>query len=571
MLASFIHSLQKQNMNPQNTNRSFQPGQIFHGKVLKLFPQQTAEIQIGNQKLIAKLEVPLSAEARYWFQVQPGEGKVHLKVLHMADTGSHSQAPVASTLLKQFNLPLTKENQETVNFFLKEQLPITKASIQGAVGLLEGNNDLNDGLAALKEMVTKNLPMTKDIFAGVLSNVKNEPIHNLMETLQTRLSEGTVTKKGQQLISVLNQFIMTGQEKTSQKIISDLMRIWLNPNGDKDSQSALSILQKLSIVERKPEGQLLLEIGGRLLQNPNSTLSQNASDRLTHALQNNQEVLVKHAISTEVENGKDSHTLLLNKPEGIAKVSSFVHEQARNDSKVFNEQESTLLGKVIGEVQAGQVNWEDGKTVLDQFKNLVSKLGLNYEHSFGLGFKDEFLQELPKQDALKAMLLQVIGDDVQPSVKEAAEQLLNKITGIQLLSQDSGLVQQYVMQIPLTFWNKTTELTVQWNGRKKENGQIDPNYCRVLFYLDLEHMHEVIVDMQIQNKIMNISIINDVKDIKFISQPFIENLKDNLEKQGFKLSDIHFLSTNEQREKQQKKIPNQIYQSSSYSGVDIKI
>ncbi|RTR35563.1 hypothetical protein EKG37_02735 [Robertmurraya yapensis] len=568
MFASFIQSLQKQNITPQNTNRSFQPGQIFHGKVLKLFPQQTAEVQIGNQKMIVKLEVPLSADARYWFQVQPGEGKVHLKVLPMADTGSHSQAPVATGLLKQFNLPLTKENQETVNFFLKEQLPITKASIQGASSLLADNHELKDGLAALKEMVTRNLPLTKNVLAGILSNIKNEPMHNLMETLQTRLSEGVLTRNGQQLLSVLNELIMTGQEKANGKIVSDLMRVWLNPNGNADSQTALSVLQKLSIVERKPEGQLLQELGARLLQNSNSSLSQNASERLARALQNNQDVLVKHALSTELENATGTHSLLSNK----AQVSSVVHD-AGMDLKMnqanLSEQETTLLNKIIGE--APRMNWEDSKTISDQFKSLVSKLGLDYEHSLAQGFKGGEQQELQKIDALKAMLLQVIGDDVQPSVKEVAEQLLNKITGIQLLSQDSGLVQQYVMQIPLSFWNKTTELTVQWNGRKKENGQIDPDYCRVLFYLDLEYMHEVIVDMQIQNKILNITIINDVKDIKSISQPFIKDLKDNLEKQGFKLSNIHFLSTDEQREKQLKKVPNRIYQSSSYSGVDIKI
>ncbi|WP_449619365.1 hypothetical protein [Robertmurraya sp. Marseille-Q9965] len=561
MLASFIQSLQKQKLPLQNTNRSFQPGQIFHGKVLKLFPQQTAEVQIGNQKMIAKLEVPLSADARYWFQVQPGEGKVHLKVLPMTDNTSHSQTPISSGLLKQFNLPITKEHQDTVNLFLKEQLPITKASIQGASSLLEGNNDLDDGLTALKEIMTKNLPLTKGVFAGILSNIKNEPMLNLMETLQTRLNEGRLTKSGQQLLSVLNELIMTGQEKTSGKVVNDLMRIWLNPNGDTDSRNALSVLQNLSMVERKPEGQLLQELGVRLLQSSNSSLSQNASDRLAQALQNNQEVLIKHALSNELENTRGTHALLLNKAE-VAGID------LKMNLGNLSEQEATLLSKVIDEVP--RMNWEDSKTISDHFKSLIGKLGLDYEHNLALGLKDEVHQNLPKLDALKAMLLQVMRDDVQPSIKESAEQLLNKITGIQLLSQDSGLVQQYVMQIPLTFWNKSTELTVQWNGRKKENGQIDPDYCRVLFYLDLEYMHEVIVDMQIQNKIMNISIINDVKDIKFISQPFIEDLKNNLEKQGFKLSNIHFLSTNE-REKQQKKIPNQIYQSSSYSGVDIKI
>lgn len=37
-------------------------GQVFHGKISQLFPNQTAQIQIGQQEMVAKLEVPMKAE-----------------------------------------------------------------------------------------------------------------------------------------------------------------------------------------------------------------------------------------------------------------------------------------------------------------------------------------------------------------------------------------------------------------------------------------------------------------------------------------------------------------------------
>ncbi|AMM92442.1 hypothetical protein UP17_07685 [Peribacillus simplex] len=61
---------------------SLKNGQILFGKVNKVFANQTAEVQIGHQKMIAALDIPLRAGERYWFQIQPpNEGKVVLKAL----------------------------------------------------------------------------------------------------------------------------------------------------------------------------------------------------------------------------------------------------------------------------------------------------------------------------------------------------------------------------------------------------------------------------------------------------------------------------------------------------------
>src|SRR5699024_10844292 len=57
------------------------PGQIIQGKIMKLFPDQKAQIQLGSQTIIAQLEASLSAGTKYHFQVQPSDDVVHLRVL----------------------------------------------------------------------------------------------------------------------------------------------------------------------------------------------------------------------------------------------------------------------------------------------------------------------------------------------------------------------------------------------------------------------------------------------------------------------------------------------------------
>ena len=50
-------------------------------------------------------------------------------------------------------------------------------------------------------------------------------------------------------------------------------------------------------------------------------------------------------------------------------------------------------------------------------------------------------------------------------------------------------------------------LHLEWNGRMKENGKIDSEFARIMFYLQLDTLEETVVDMQVQNRIVTITFI----------------------------------------------------------------
>lgn len=434
MNTSFIQSLIKQDFIPDVSKQSFQPGQVFHGKVSKLFPNQIAEVQVGNQKLIAQLEVPLTAGSRYWFQVQSGEGKVHLKVLSHDQPGLRHEQQQSSLpgLMKGLQIPATKDHVEVLKFFIKEQLPATKENVLTASQLIQNTPKGNEEFSALKEIMVRNLPLTKNVFSAVLSTFKNEPVHQLLQGLQTEITNGPQTKETMPLQSLL-----------------------------------------------------------------------------------------------------------------------------------------TNLTKAEGDTDQGK--WGNSQWVVSQLKSLVGKMGLNYESIMLQGLREGNSAESQKLEVLKAALLRYMHEGPNTPVKEAAEKVLDRITGVQILAQESGPIGQYVMQVPLSFLNKTTDLTVQWSGRKKENGEIDSDYCRILFYLELEFLDEVIVDMQIQNRIMTIKVINDTEGIKGFASPFIDGLREDLEKHDYHLSNILFQTTEEQKVRKNKSLTNPYTQSQNYNGVDIRI
>ncbi|MFP3416003.1 hypothetical protein SB773_31670, partial [Bacillus sp. SIMBA_074] len=88
-----------------------------------------------------------------------------------------------------------------------------------------------------------------------------------------------------------------------------------------------------------------------------------------------------------------------------------------------------------------------------------------------------------------------------------------------------------------------TDLTLQWSGRKTKDGKIDPEYCRVLFYLELERLKEIIIDMQVQNRIIKVTVINGHGAVlEETANQYLELLRENLEKMDYRLSGVSFVN-----------------------------
>lgn len=568
----------------EGNKQNFQAGQVFQGKVLKLFPNQTAEVQVGSQKVIAQLEIPLTAGERYWFQVQQGEGQVHLKVLTEGKGTGNSNL---EALLKQFSIPETKTSSAILRFFLSEQLPITKESISMTNSLFQGKTMTKEDLEAIKQLISRELPLTKATFEAMRSTIKSPPFHAVITSLKNELDAlGTLPQTGGRLKEAIEPYIQTGKEKLSAQVLQEIVRGWTQAKDPFASQQSLKALQQMGFLPIEDEQNILHQ----------------AAKRLTGLSAGKEQVQLPEMDSTIKQvsaliaagNTKDVSTVLKNWIGGILKdssvsnqtikqlfnllspnmdsatfdegVSSLVSKEGIEANKAFNKEVTQQLQTVLSQVESEPV--EEFKSLL---KSGIQTLGLSHEsESFDM-IKGKVSDEGSKVENVKSLLIQLLNEDIPTKVKDSAEALLNRLTGIQLMSSDTTPVQQIVMQIPLALMNKQTDLTIQWNGRKDANGKIDPSYCRVLFYLDLENMNETIIDMQIQNRIMKITIINDHENIKQLSSPYLASLKDSLQKLDYQLSNVSFQTQADRVAVKTKKASISSPLTSSYSGVDIKI
>ncbi|MGE7682658.1 hypothetical protein [Peribacillus simplex] len=619
---------------------SLKNGQILFGKVNKVFPNQTAEIQIGHQKMIATLDIPLRTGEKYWFQVQhPIKGKVVLKALDSPDLNISGLKGTAAQLIAHLGITPEPAATKLAEYLLTNSLPITKETFQSALQWLKTADAAEVGLPVIKTMFIQQLPFVKDVFDALFTQSKGEPFHKLLSGFKQQLQDGGPgTRTAVKLMEVLDSLRVAKQNQLQQIGLQKLVTTWLNSDSTPEMKSgAFSLLQKTGFVPKEITESVFLEI---LIDGAEarSGIPKNSSiDKLHQGLQLLSEA--KRGAFAKVEEIEIAINLILNSheheetklpidvhsiqrknisaeklsPLAFHLLQSAFFEAAAKKAVGGNIEVNDLIGYLnkntervaeskgkagellfqslnkLPEAQYARINeklvlshvldtefqtfdFTNGPSVAHQLKEMTKILGLQLEHAL-INLSGDNMAGFPKDlETLKPLLLKLLNEQIPASIKEMAEQILNRITAQQILSQENGPIQNLLLTLPLNLGSTQTDLTIQWSGRKTKDGKIDPDYCRVLFYLELERIKETVIDMQVQNRIIKVTVINGHGAIlEEAAGQYLDNLRVNLGKMDYRLSGVSFVNpVNEKdRDLRVKLIP--FSEAGSYSGVDIRI
>ncbi|OXT18673.1 hypothetical protein B9K06_05390 [Bacillus sp. OG2] len=600
------------------------PGQIVSAKVIKLHPNQTAEVMIGGQKVIAQLETALSVNERYWLQVLPGDGAPRLRLLPGAEAQKGMNAE--EVLLNKLALAAAKTNIDMVSFLVKEQLPITKEGLSAIAEWLGGSRPSQNQLEAIKQALARQLPVSGKVLDSLMAAQGGKPIQALLTELVDLLDQPGVGTSGKALLHMATDLGASLKMKQVEESLSFLVKEWLGSQDGKRAEGARHLLEaagalpkglnEADLLQRilvssgqagRPAGSLedlLKAFAGRLQGNmhrssnesgegmegaktaQNASMSNSDADidpagrPASAALQPERTAeawkgqLFSALAGRDMKPAEAIQLLRILHPQmpEFEKVSESIKLLTESDPEGQGEKSMDVRQVLLGEISAKSAAAAAAGDGLLQSRltHILKSLGYSHDHSvlsFLSGGDDSGL----KNESLKMMLLQFLKESPPIQHKEAAEQLLNKLTGHQLLAQETGPLQQYIFQLPVPLWNRTAEMTMQWSGRKLADGRIDPAYCRVIFYLDLDHLKETIVDVQVQNRIVQIKVFNGDSRIREWAAPFTDGLKKGLEELDYRLSSIVF----EKGSGAQPQTKGMAYQplsdSGKYSGVDIKI
>ncbi|MEC0169847.1 hypothetical protein P4H54_15805, partial [Paenibacillus graminis] len=139
---------------------------------------------------------------------------------------------------------------------------------------------------------------------------------------------------------------------------------------------------------------------------------------------------------------------------------------------------------------------------------------------------------------LKGVLLQVLGSsEVPPAVKEAAGQLVQQLTGQQLLlnTDRTAPFAQVTMFLPLRGPDGQETASVHIQSRRGRKGELDAANCRLWFDLDMKQLGQTLVDVQVVDRIVSLKLHNDTPWVLELLEERKDEIEAAVESIGYQL------------------------------------
>ncbi|MGY0691541.1 hypothetical protein ACW2QC_01965 [Virgibacillus sp. FSP13] len=547
--------------NIQESQPVLRQGQIIQGKILHLYPNNKAKIQLGTKNLIAQLEASLTTGESYHFQVQATGDLVRLRVLGYQLKGQVQQN--VESLLKKLGLKSTKQHIALLKLLMTEKIPFDKEQLVKAFQLIDATNNKIQARQIAKEMIAHKLPLTDSVFQALHTNrtsgfsdqmkallfqlkqdTNQTPVqHQLMKQLSSMTERPTdgraafmkhimneVDQNRPQFFNMLKQAGVVNTEVSFASWKAEWGKV--NEHFNRTSNVALpyqldyeTSVKKLEVFNKKISQDVkqflknwTKEIGQALQKHTNLThgefavLKQQIKKTLLPVLTNNQ----AQQIQKHVQNNLESLQHLLTTFESM-----------------HNNQVNTKVDQLVANAKGNEnvylLNPRD--QFLQQVWQVLRFTGLNYENQ---------IQNENQSTTIKSMLIQLLqhSDGV---THDRSQQLLHFINGLQINSvHDSANFIQASIQLPGEKLALNQDVQLDFTGKKTEKGEISPDYCRILFYLDLTNWKETVIDMNVQKRSVAITIFNDQDQLHDQTQALKPVLKESLKALNYHLSIVTF-------------------------------
>lgn len=146
-------------------------------------------------------------------------------------------------------------------------------------------------------------------------------------------------------------------------------------------------------------------------------------------------------------------------------------------------------------------------------------------------------------DTLKAALLGLSRmEDAPPALREAAQTLVQQITGQQLLlsaeRQNTAMMSHMTLFIPMKNKDGETTAKVHVEARRSQRGEWDADNCRLLFDLELQHMGHTVVDVQVVDRSVSLRLLNDRPEVAEWIQGARAEAASGLQSAGYRLMSL---------------------------------
>ncbi|WP_413381712.1 hypothetical protein [Alkalihalobacillus sp. 1P02AB] len=536
---------------------AFRQGQLMKGQVTKLFPNNIATLSLNGVPVTAKLELGLTVGQIYWFEVLKSKGLPTLRPF--IQTGAKEKEQDGE-LLEKLGLQAKGKAETLLQALQKQSIPFTRQAFANAISLLNRQNEIGPiSIEHVSRMLQQNWPLTAVGYSAFVELDSNEAIIRKIFTLYQSLQQSQ-TESTKELETNLAKFINEIQREPEKPFALRLFQSFL--------------LEEVGTPLQLGAKQLLERVSGQTLD-VERLVQRVATELLNSSLVKQEQITLREQIQSFLQQNQ------LNVSETIESFARILFQGQRPTEELswpnlfsrpnLTENEQVVLRQLLDSSWKGLVSPTQNRPAFSsQLQQIFQLFGLQHEAEIGRTAAintNDF-------DSLKAILLKARGEEHPSQVQTSISRLISHLTGIQMLAaieQQDLNINHLIMSYPVLIGKEQWNLDLQWQGKRLEDGSLDPEHCRILFYLELKALEETIVDVQVQSKNVTMTIYNDHKKPNHLISLLIPSLKERFAQFGYQLQTFYW-KQNLEHSKHMNIAGQEKWQGySSYKGVDIRI
>lgn len=141
----------------------------------------------------------------------------------------------------------------------------------------------------------------------------------------------------------------------------------------------------------------------------------------------------------------------------------------------------------------------------------------------------------------QALLTLAASEDAPTALRETAQQLVQQITGQQLLlapEKNGALFSHLTLFIPFKGEDGGTTARITIQSRRGRQGELDPGNCRLLFDLQMRHLGDTVVDVQVTDRLVSLSVWNDHPALGRLIEASRDEAAEALGRVGYQLASV---------------------------------
>ncbi|RCW50100.1 hypothetical protein [Paenibacillus prosopidis] len=573
-ISHMMRSLLGEATSGESRGMELKAGQIIRGVILQVAENNEAIVQINGVQVRAKLELPLQMGQSALLQVQPQSNGALVVLKQVEPSAVGLPEDTFKEWAKQLALPEQKWAVEIVKDLRKEGVILNRdvaQSFQQAASTLPAGADTEQWMQASAALFKRGLPMTSAAIAGMQQVMFGRSAHELIDTLNQQLAAfagGADAANALADRDLAEPKPLPQAAARVQALLAEGAALLRSAAASGEAHPAVTASSSPSAAPQAASAAPLPNQTARTETFTDAGLKQAAEaessaapglpePKAGHAAVNQPNWLgqmmkwlgVEHELQLTKALTEDAHPQMAAGLQPAAypdNAASTVNNRnaATAASALVLQLEPDLPQAAVSAVQGAVDSFEE------QQSTRITDLRQNEERAFAAAANqlsaaaDDLVPDSPQplqqqQESLKSALLSLVAAaDTPPAIKETAQQLIQQITGQQLLltpERNSSVFTHVTMFIPLNSQDGNQTASVHIQTRRGRKGELDAANCRLLFSLSMNTLGETMVDVNVTDKIVSLNLWNDHPAIAALADSSRSEIADSLQQAGYQL------------------------------------